>query len=426
MSPLDYALKRLNAFIDEAERLKELEFPYPHSHEALKALAALFESGKKWLELIDPGDTDVVINECALALELLFEYLPLLGFVLRSTNVRNAFESYGPLLRLSHAVLEPKVLRRRRKTQLLLSSEWDYSPFTYTGIRDMPSFVLIGMPAPESSNPLLLPLAGHELGHSLWPKSVSLLDRIDQYQKTILSIIEQNWDDYLDAFPQLGKITFDKLDTSLFKFETFDKAVSWILRQAEESFCDFVGLRIFGTSYLHAFAYLVSPTFSSPRPVNYPNLTTRTGNLLLAAKKYHISVPTQYASLFRAMKDPDLPRGDAFQLFLADQTLGIHIESIMVEASNAIKLAGVPLPQRTTATKIYERFKRVVPAEGARSLADIINAAWVAYEDPKLWESFPRIRENRDRVLRELVLKNIEVYEIEQILRDKRRRRPRK
>src|SRR5688500_3079004 len=111
VTPRDYALKRLEAFINEAQRLKELEFPYPHSRDALNALAALFESRKKWIERIDPTDIDLVVNECALALDLLFDYLPLLGFTLRSTNVRNAFESYGPLLRLSHAVLEPGVLK---------------------------------------------------------------------------------------------------------------------------------------------------------------------------------------------------------------------------------------------------------------------------------------------------------------------------
>ena len=60
-----------------------------------------------------------------------------------------------------------------RETRLILSSEWDYSPFMYDQITDLPSFVFIGLPACESANPLLLPLAGHELGHSVWVKNDS-------------------------------------------------------------------------------------------------------------------------------------------------------------------------------------------------------------------------------------------------------------
>ena len=68
---------------------------------------------------------------------------------------------YAPVLRLARRLLGPD-------TKLLLSSEWDYSPFVYLPTRDLPEFVLIGVPAYESSNPLLISLAGHELGHNVW------------------------------------------------------------------------------------------------------------------------------------------------------------------------------------------------------------------------------------------------------------------
>mgnify|MGYP001286141063 CR=1 FL=1 len=149
----------------EVARLRQSEFPYKHSVEALDRIDKLFTRKLARLNAFGhSSDPAIVSQECALALRDVFRYLPLLGFILRSTNVRNAFEVYGPLLRLASAVLEPGVAKGDRRTRLLLSSEWDYSPHVYTEIADLPGFVLIGLPAPESSNPLLVPLAGHELG----------------------------------------------------------------------------------------------------------------------------------------------------------------------------------------------------------------------------------------------------------------------
>ena len=101
------------------------------------------------------------LNTCQRTLDELTRFLPVLGFVLRSTNVRTAFEIHGPLLRLTREFLGAD-------TRLLVSSEWEYSPYTYSPLPDFADFVLIGFPASESANPLVVPLAGHELGHSLW------------------------------------------------------------------------------------------------------------------------------------------------------------------------------------------------------------------------------------------------------------------
>jgi hypothetical protein len=63
-----------------------------------------------------------------------------------------------------------------------------------------------------------------------------------------------------------------------------------------------------------------------------------------------------------------------------------------------------------------------VPAEDANTLADILNAAWVASEKPGLWQDIPQLRGQRkkkERTLREVVLKNIEVLEFKQILRER-------
>src|SRR4029079_7231830 len=93
------------------------------------------------------SDQTIVKQTCALDLHHLFTYLPLLGFVLRSTNVRNAFEVFRPLLRLAGDIRDPGVPKGKRKTELVLSSEWDYSPFVYREMPKLPGFVMIGIPS---------------------------------------------------------------------------------------------------------------------------------------------------------------------------------------------------------------------------------------------------------------------------------------
>ena len=164
-----YARQRVRAVQAEVHRLQESEFPYEDSEKALEVLQTRFGSLLEQMQTLRPdNDPAVVARRCAESLRILYQYLPLLGFILRSTNTRNAFEQYYPLLRLAGDLLEPGVEPRKRRTRLVLSSEWEYSPLVYSEIPDLRGFMLLGFPATESGNMLLAPLAGHKLGHSLW------------------------------------------------------------------------------------------------------------------------------------------------------------------------------------------------------------------------------------------------------------------
>src|SRR5436309_4780713 len=102
MSFLEDTKKRVQAFLDEAAHLAESEFPYPGSRLALDKLSEFFKARLATLNGFDAqSDPAIVRQTCALDLQHQFTYLPLLGFVLRSTNVRNAFEVLRPLLRLA-------------------------------------------------------------------------------------------------------------------------------------------------------------------------------------------------------------------------------------------------------------------------------------------------------------------------------------
>ena len=88
----------------------------------------------------------------------------ILGIIVRSSSTRNAFEFYSSFLSLCRKALD-------ENCKLILSSEWDYIPFTFPqNLQELPNFVIIGLPASESDNTLVFPVAGHELGHSIWLK----------------------------------------------------------------------------------------------------------------------------------------------------------------------------------------------------------------------------------------------------------------
>lgn len=412
---LQHTQERIAAFLAEIRRLLESEFPHDHSKGALNELHQVFSAEEDLLTSFSPQSTaDIVKQQCSLTLLKLYNYSPLLGFILRSTNVRNAFEVIGPFLRITRKVLESGSPYGSSSTRLLLSSEWDYSPFTYPAIPDLPGYLFIGLPAPESGNPLLVPLAGHELGHSVWiRKSLE-----DQYRPTakaeIVRQIETRWTEYSSLFRPKPALKPSDLTTDMFALESWSLALNVCLKQVEESLCDCLGLRLFGTSYLHAFAYLVSPGLLR-RSVSYPAMQTRVKNLLTAAGKYGVKTPAGYTDLFNADRTIDLVSSDEFQLSIADGALASIIPTIINHADDIAREAALPKPTQAEEDRILKRFKNGVPAERSVTIVDIVNAAWRAMIDPQLLEDLPIEAERRSAVLKELVLKNFEVFEIEQI-----------
>ena len=100
--------RRLRAFIEEIRALDRSEFPYEDSQRALRRIKGRFDLLLKQMTLLQPdADIEVIKHHANLALELCTRYLPVLGFILRSTNVRNGFELVGPLHRLAKQLLQP-------------------------------------------------------------------------------------------------------------------------------------------------------------------------------------------------------------------------------------------------------------------------------------------------------------------------------
>jgi hypothetical protein len=418
MSLLEMARKRVRAVLDEINRIALNEFPYKGSEQALRKVEQVFNTRLASLNaLTDQSDPDLIRHTCSLGLGDVVVYLPLLGFIIRSTNVRNSFEVFRPLLRMARAILEPTVPKDQQQTQLVVSSEWMYSPFVFREILGLPGFVLIGLPAAESSNPLLIPLAGHELGHSVWASNSSGVRATlkPAVVGQILAVIRSRWAEYQQAFPSIH-ITQAQLDQDITAIKSWESAAIWALEQTEETFCDCLGLRLFGVSYLEAYAYLLAPVIPGYRALGYPNTLARVGNMITAAGAYQAAVPANYQAQFDDNQIQALPPNVQFLLSVADQALANLLNTIIQKAQEVVTASGIPTSDPGQVDQIYTRFKLVVPAEKCICLADILNAAWKAFRDNTFWQGDQQIGDKKDEVLKELVLKNIELYEIQEIL----------
>ena len=310
-----YSRDRIKAVLDSIRQLKASEFPYADSKDALFRIETLFEDVLKRLGAID-AHPSYIRQLCSISLRHLFIYLPILGFILRSTNVRNAFEIFRPLRDIARKALDLKV-------KVVLSSEWAYSPMIYHEIRALPGFVLIGLPASESSNPLLIPLCGHELGHAVWARSKDELENIIKniFYEKVPEYITNNWQKYGELFlPSINK-PGENLRTDIFASTTLWQTLKLLFKQAEECLCDFIGLKIYGTAFLHAFAYLCSPCLSSTRAITYPQLMKRVKYLLKAAKAYQFQVPEDYENMFENRPEPQLSSIDKLSLSITDYIL---------------------------------------------------------------------------------------------------------
>jgi len=401
---IEHARSRLAAALAEIDRLKQSEFPYSHSVHALDIIQGIFQQHDTNLaQLSEATPIALVHNECKLSLRRLFLYLPILGFVLRSTNRRNAFEVYSPLLRLARRLVGPSA-------RLILSSEWDYSPFTFAPMAEIPDYVLIGLPASESANPLLIPLSGHELGHRLWKT-----EHIgDQYQQTLLqgvvtSVVHNHWVDYHDLHPDY---TQEDLTQNIAASSTLQLAVTLAGLQAEEIFNDILAIRLFHESYLHAFAYLASPGTPGPRPVKYPNLQRRVRHMHEAADQLGVQTPDEFETWFADGTEPAEPNL-SLQTRVADEVSAGLVPSLIQRVEQIGNDRQIPGRTAEAVQSIVREFEKVIPTRGSHALTDIVNAAWSCARRADLWHNVAQIRpEERRTILHEIVLKSIEVSEI--------------
>lgn len=400
MFPLRFAIDRTESVLSEIDRLKDADFPYGHSRDGLVQLEEVFKSRLKTLQRLTPlNHVAVIQTACSETLHQISRNFHLLGFVLRSTNVRNSFEIFGPLLRLARQVLGSDI-------RLIVSSEWEYTPHVYRPIAELPNFVLLGLPASESSNPLLIPLAGHELGHTTWQRRRL---GVTQFEELISDSIRS----FLQAHARQYNELFGGRADDLFVSQNLAPAHGWALRQAEESFCDFLGLRIFARAYLLSFAYLASPGGSLRSPF-YPSIQDRVRSLLRASEKMGIKSPDGFSDWFVAESNPSGNEKEMFLLEVADAAREAIVDELIAKAIDIANDAQIPDCDTERIAKVLTSFALTTPASGIGDLASILNAAWQAYEDKRLQNGELH---DKNGPLTELVLKSIEILEFEERLK---------
>lgn len=400
---VEWVRSQVDAFIAEIERIEGSEFPYVHSKDCVQETKDLFLAHREALAEITPGSTsDSVELVCNAALSQIRQNLDLLGFLLRSTNVRNAFEAYGPLLRMATSALGAG-------TRLVISSEWMFSPFTYVGVPHLPNTVLVGMPATESSNPLLLPLAGHEFGHSAWDIFGLSHNIPQQLESAIIKDIERNWISLSEHF---GETNMEDIATDLLARAFWIISWRWANRQCEEYFCDIFGFRLFGESFLHAFAYLLAPYKKGKRVAFYPELAARARALEKAAAIMGISIPQSYSTLFQEMPLFGPNERENAQLSLADRVADSLIPELIDRVVDLLPESKAPPQSESNIGANLDRLRILVPAEKAGGLPNILAAAWRATLDPSVI-GFDKMDAPNRIMLSEIIWKSIEIDEIE-------------
>lgn len=409
---VEFAQEKVSAALQQVRKLKAVDFPYQEPAAALSALEALYRADQSRLSWLLPTDAAWTREECCYqANHDVAEYHKVLGFILRSTNVRNAFEVYEPLLRLSRKVCGPHA-------RLILSSEWTYSPFTYPAVfKNLPDLIFIGLPATEAENSLIIPLAGHELGHSVWRMPRAGRRNVKapigrKLENAITAAYISKWDEFKEKFKPDEDVSEIRNSISLREF--WSRSYALAERHCEELLCDILGLRIFGESYLYSFMYLICPHLGARLP-NYPPLNERTNLLVKVANTHNITLPENFLEHF-SEPDRDSSARDKFVLDVADAAVGTLWDDIIKEVNLVLSSTGgdaIVFPNDDERDRIERTFLSLTPATGCRCLADIINAGWKVRTDVTAWHGYGFSPERKREVLNDLVLKTIEVMEFE-------------
>lgn len=414
MAPIDCAKQKVKSMIETIDSVRELDFPYKHPREAVDFIRNFFEDRLSHLEI---SDQKSVRSMCRRVSKNIDDFLFALGFMVRACDVRGPLELHGPLLRLTRQAIGSHV-------KLVVSSEWRFSPFTELYPGEFGNrFVLVGLPVSEAGNPLIAPLAGHELGHNIWRRLRDLVEFVGKEIKNqVTETIESEWDEFSKVFnlSEEDRLVLDEQkpepEEAIYPWEV---AKMWGVSHCEEVFCDFIGLCIFGEGYLHAFQYLFSPGGGLRSPV-YPSVKDRIGALLQASKTLKLSVPQTFAKEFDESDISSDPKQQRL-LKISDKASQRLVPVLITAAETLCRDTGIISSRdKNDVHRICESFKKVIPATGAKSLANIINAAWQIFlNDKDCWARDYPITvtkpEKRIELLHELALKSFEVFEIERI-----------
>jgi DNA-binding FadR family transcriptional regulator len=109
-------------------------------------------------------------------------------------------------------------------------------------------------------------------------------------------------------------------------------------------------------------------------------------------------------------------RQQVFLLSLADAAATSVTDALIAEAKALVDGNLKHAYSEAEIRAVSVDFEAVAPATDAGCLANILNAGWRAFHNAGLWQEIPQIR-SKEKALKELILKSIEVFEYEQLLK---------
>ncbi len=234
-------------------------------------------------------------------------------------------------------------------------------------------------------------------------------------ESDIIEEIKQKWSDLKSYF---GGCKEEDIGTDLLARVTWKPARDLTFRQCEETFCDFFGLRIFGESFLYAFAYLIAPQRKGGRSPFYPNNKDRARYLVDASGTFGYAVSKDYDEHFENQEEPgpEFPK-EMRLLTLADAVRDRMVRDLLAEADKIVDRSKIQQSDESLVEKCCENLTLMVPAENSGGSANILNAAWKGWLDQDFFAD-PTNNERRLANLREVILKSVEILEIESKLND--------
>lgn len=407
MSLLHNSKHKLRNIYRTIDRLDGSDFPLRSGSGALFRLRQAFAKLEKNLDRAVRAKDASAIRQVASNINLkVYQALPILGFILRSTNVRNAFELLEPLQSISEAAMQGS-------PALILSSEWDYVPFAYPqSLDDLKSFVLIGLPASEAASALLVPIAGHEIGHAVW--------RNRGIEGSVVATIQYHCEEvYNQNLQRFRRVFVDYREDDIVAREILPEAIAesvgYAVRQAEEIYCDLFAYAVFGASYVHAFAYLLSPGTGNVDS-KYPSNATRISAIRDIATREGALVPEFKDLGFTAEVRAGNNR-HKFILEMAESGVEKITPGLWTRVSEVVK-DRIIRPSEALANRHFKDFKLGIPSAVPVCIGDIINAGWLFHADVVKTDRNPKSASDKLDLLNELLLKTIEVLEFNKRVRD--------
>ncbi len=411
----EFTRHKITAALETIDAVLAKSHPFNESVAALTAVRAHIDSFHSRVNNRNYS-IEIAKASCRAVLEQLSEALPLIGFLERATEVTGPVEFHGPFSRIVKKLLG-------NDAKLILSSTWIFSPYTRTYPSDMPkgleNFVYVSFCMSESDNAFLTPLAAHEVGHNIW--------NILQLSSELNPIIGQHIIETIqNKFPKEWKTVIGPLENidDLVGQVSWGQAAIWAKKQIEETFCDFIGLFLFGPSYVYSFAHFVAPGTAAGEPF-YPQAHERFSQLVSAAKLEGWIIDDSFnIQLFdvaiRPMTPDATPNRELF-VKIADATRISLIDKIKDRARDIINSENL-MYSNSNLAHILDLFNEGVPCTSAATLPDIINAGWNVLIDKFFSNSensqwgFPI--SDTPKVLNELLLKSFEIFEIEKKLKE--------